>query len=144
MNAHSEGGADVRLLSASLNKTDPRQGTVTVEVAGRGVLTQTYQWDTPEQARQMMPKAIELALTAPAVREVGEGRHIVRFGTPLGALYLARLTGPPTWRLPKAGVRRAPGYLEVMAGWLRVALVLGWRTPSQDRGTARQAPVESS
>lgn len=116
-----------RLLSASIDSTDPCAGTVKVEVPGKGILTQTYRWETPALAQKMFPQAVETALTSPAARTAGESRNVTRITTPAGDIYVGWLGGPPTWRLPKAAVRRSPGYVEVMAGWWRRALIIGWQ-----------------
>lgn len=115
-----------RLLSVRLHEDDPCVGTVEVDVPGKGVLTQTYEWATPELAREHLPRAAEQALTIHEAREVGESRKVTRFTTRAGTVYLGWLGGPPTWHLPKVGLRRKPGYIEVMAGWWRRAAVLGW------------------
>lgn len=132
--APAVGAQRPRLLSVSIDEDDPCVGTVKVDIPGEGILTTTYQWDTPEEARHRLPMAAEQALTTPEAREVGESRKVTRFTTLAGTVYLGWLGGPPTWRLPKAGARRKPGYVEVMAGWWRRALVIGWRYRDHNPG----------
>lgn len=125
--APAVGAQRPRLLSVSIDEDDPCVGTVKVDIPGEGILTTTYQWDTPEEARHRLPMAAEQALAAPQAREPGETRSVRRFDTTAGTFYLGWLGGPPTWRWPKIGARKSTGHVEVMAGWRRRAAVVRWQ-----------------
>lgn len=134
MTTHTPRGPYVR--RAEVDATDPRAVVIEVAVPGHGVLTSTYEFDTEAQARARLSAAADATLDRIVNGEpwqVGETRRVTRHETPLGTLYVGILRGPPTWRLPRTGLRRRRRYVEVMAGWWRLAIVVGWGTSRRSR-----------
>lgn len=95
----------------------------------------TISWPDPDTARAMIDAAVRQATEttrAPHRLAPGERRHVRRYPTRYGTLYLALLTGPPTWHLPRARWRTRGAHREVMLGWWRAACVIAFDTAERD------------
>lgn len=114
-------------LVETVSGDEGRALTVVVAVPGHGTARTTYGWDSPEEARHHHQSAVEAALREAARMATGETRNVTRHATRWGTLYVGVLGGPPTWYWPRVGARRGEhGYFELMVGWWRRALVVGW------------------
>lgn len=101
-------------------------------MADGGVASSTYTWASAEQARAMAGAAVENAARN-AMRIIsGETRNIRQVRLGRFTLFLAHLHGPPLWWFPMVGTKKAPGYREVMVGWLVDAYVIGVRWKKEE------------